>query len=572
MAAKKRTPRKPAPRRISATDTMRNLVSNLGTDKDKATHGRFVLPTTGFDRAQLEAAYRTDWIARKIIDIPPQDATREWRAWQAEDKQIEQIEAEEKRLGVQKKLLLTLQRARLYGGAVLLLGMKDGKHEQPLDIEKVKKGDLAFVHSLSRNDITPGDLNRDVLNPFHGEPVDWQVSSEKGQAKIHPSRVLRFIGREIPSLDSAAAEPWGDSVLMTVDDSVKGAGAGMMATSALVQEAKIDVVKIPNLTAGFATTEFENSLISRFQLANVAKSLVNTLILDKEEEWDRIEQNFSGLPDIIRLFLLVASGAADIPATRMLGQSPAGLSATGESDLRNYYDGVKHEQVNTYQPILERLDEVLIRSALGSRPEEIYYDWRPLWQLGETEKADIGLKKAQTFQIDMQMGTADIEVLCEARRNQLVEDGVYPGLEAAVEEMEAEESDVEGEEIDENDPEAQAQFAKTTGRPTPPGAPGAEVPQDTALNGAQITALAGIVKSIANKEYPPETGIQLIMVGFPTIKEEAARKMVDPLENFEPPPPPVPFGGTPGQPPKPGQPPVPPKKPGAPPPDPEDQE
>ena len=41
---------------------------------------------------------------------------------------------------------------------------------------------------------------------------------------------------------------------------------------------------------------------------------------------------------MVRTFLQVAAGAADIPVTRLLGQSPAGLSATGESDTRNYYD------------------------------------------------------------------------------------------------------------------------------------------------------------------------------------------------------------------------------------------
>lgn len=37
-------------------------------------------------------------------------------------------------------------------------------------------------------------------------------------------------------------------------------------------------------------------------------------------------------------FLQIVSGAADIPAIRLLSQSPAGMNATGESDLRNYYD------------------------------------------------------------------------------------------------------------------------------------------------------------------------------------------------------------------------------------------
>ena len=79
-------------------------------------------------------------------------------------------------------------------------------------------------------------------------------------------------------------------------------------------------------------------------------------------------------------FLQSVSGAADIPGTRLLGQSPAGMNATGESDLRNYYDRLQ---------AMFRMDEALIRSALGSRPADVYYDWAPLWGMSEKEKADV---------------------------------------------------------------------------------------------------------------------------------------------------------------------------------------
>jgi uncharacterized protein len=133
------------------------------------------------------------------------------------------------------------------------------------------------------------------------------------------------------------------------------------------------------------------------------------------------------------MYLLLCCAAADIPSTRMLSREPAGMNSTGESDLRNYYDRLSSEQNVKYRPALSRLDEVLIRHTFGTRDPSIRYDWNPLWQMTAPEKADCTLKKAQAFKIDVESGMINHEALSEARVSQLVEDGVYPGLDAAIE-------------------------------------------------------------------------------------------------------------------------------------------
>ena len=77
-------------------DGLQNLVTGLGTRADKATYTEFLHPLiTALD---ANAAYRSSWIARKIVDIVPEDMTREWREWQAEPETITKLEDEEKRL------------------------------------------------------------------------------------------------------------------------------------------------------------------------------------------------------------------------------------------------------------------------------------------------------------------------------------------------------------------------------------------------------------------------------------------------------------------------------------------
>jgi hypothetical protein len=80
--------------------------------------------------------------------------------------------------------------------------------------------------------------------------------------------------------------------------------------------------------------------------------------------------------------------------TRFMGRSPGGLNSAGESDLRNDDDRVSAGQTLEMGPALTRLDEALIRSATGTRDPAIHYDWSPLWQLSEAEKATVFKTKA----------------------------------------------------------------------------------------------------------------------------------------------------------------------------------
>ena len=164
------------------------------------------------------------------------------------------------------------------------------------------------------------------------------------------------------------------------------------------------------------------------------KSLYSLMLLDQNEQWKRQEVNLTYLPDIIRTYLAICAGAGDIPVTRMLGDPPKGMNATGDSDIRNYYDRVSVDQNMHIKPALARLDQVLVRSALGTYDDTIFYNWNPLWQMDQMQRADIATKKANAFKIDADSGLIPTEVLTEARINQLIEDGTYPGLEQALDE------------------------------------------------------------------------------------------------------------------------------------------
>ncbi|HEV7258948.1 MAG TPA: anti-CBASS Acb1 family protein [Bosea sp. (in: a-proteobacteria)] len=427
------------------SDTLVNLISGLGTVRDKSTGGMFTLPL--LDKNQVDNAYRGDWIARKIVDIPAFDETREWRDWQADKPQIEKIEAEEARLGVQAKVARARKLARLYGGAVLFIGTGDADPMSELRPDSVRAGGLKYLHVFSRHEMIAGELEQDPLSPFYGEPIKYSLAGKTVMVDVHPSRVVRFVGAELPDR-VMAYDGWGDTVLQAVYDAVMQAGSAAAAIAAMLQEAKVDVIKVPGFMENLATQEYAARVLQRYSLANTGKSITNTLMIDGEEEWDHKQISFAQLPEVLNTYLQIASGAADIPATRLLGQTPGGLQSTGQSDIRNYYDRISAGQNLELRPALSRLDEILIRSALGSRPAAIHYAWAPLWQMTEVEKADVAQKKATAIKAIADTGLIPDHAFARSVQNMFVEDGTFPGLDEALEEF--------GDEPEDRDAEAEA--------------------------------------------------------------------------------------------------------------------
>ncbi len=419
-------------------DSLTNLVSRMGTDRDKASASFYGMPL--LDDLQLLNAYRGAWLPRKIVDIPAFDSVRAWRDWQANGEQIEPIEAEEKRLNVRGKVLEARIKARLWGGAAIHIGTGDQDLSQPLNVEGIKKGGIKYLTVLTRRQLSAGEIEQDPASEWYGKSKSYGLTTTSGQVEIHPSRLVIFSGNPLPDLDLVAGGnfAWGDSVLLSVLDAIKNVDSTAGNIASLIFEAKVDIIRVPNFMASLRDEGYKQKILERFTLAATAKGINGTLILDKEEEYESKQATFATLPDVLDRFLQIVSGAADIPATRLLGQSPAGLNSTGESDLRNYYDRLSAMQTVEMTPAMYRLDEALIRSATGSRDPSIYYEWAPLWGMSEKEKAEVFKTKADAARAIVggngQLPIIPIDALSEALVNALVEDGSLPGLEASIKE------------------------------------------------------------------------------------------------------------------------------------------
>lgn len=376
-------------------DGFSNLVSGLGTPADKGAAGSYAyIP---MDPTELEALYTSDWLSAQIIDVPVADATRKWRSFSAPSLSAEDYDRVwrlEQDLGLKSAFKSAQQWADLYGGAVVLMLFRDDTPpSEPLKLESIAVDSLSHLVVLDRVDVMLGPINsRDVTSPTFRQPEYYQTT---GGTKVHPSRVLHFRGDHLPNRARLLNGGWDGSRLQRVRETINRVANTSAAIASLVQEAKNDVIRIPGLFEELASPEGARKMVDRFILAAQMKSINNMILLDQREEFVRYTTSFAGVPESLAIFLRIAAAAADIPATRLLGQSALGLNATGEGDERNYYDRLASDQEENFAPLLRRADEVLCRSAIGHFPDDWESEFLPLRQQSEAEAAAIQVQQSQ---------------------------------------------------------------------------------------------------------------------------------------------------------------------------------
>lgn len=390
----------------------------------------------GANIAQADAAYLDSAWYGKILTIPVDDAFREWRAWQADTDIVEMIEAEEKRLGYPGAAHEAAINARHQGGSVIVpLGLP-GSNSQPLRLDSIRKGAITRLVVLGREEITAGPLARNPLSDGYGRPEYWEI----GGVRLHPSRVVLINGRTPPGSAIRRGEIWGQPIWGHLARSIMAADGAAEVVADLLSEAKLDIVTIPGMVDMLMSADGEEAFMRRWSAVARLKASGNVMLIDggpsaegtKSEAWDQKQITWGGLPETVKTLLMVMAGAADIPMTRLTGEQQTGLSGSDAGSLRHYYDMVGAEQRLRIQPALSPLDEMLIRSALGYRPDDLWYRWNSLYQMDEKTSAEVDKLQAETsaiYAINALVPTAALEASTQAR---MVETGRWPGLEAAL--------------------------------------------------------------------------------------------------------------------------------------------
>lgn len=421
-------------------DSLTNIMSGKGTSADRSVWNRYTF--VPLDPLNVEAAYRGSWLMRKVVDVPALDMVRAWRDWQTDKDSIEKIEAEERRLELKVKCKRALILSRLYGGGAIFMGTRDTDVSQPVKPETVGLGGLTYLHVFSRWQMTLGPRRLDPADEWFGKPEYYMINVDPAQqgVRIHPSRMIEFIGQPNPEgsylqSNMQGSWLWGDPLMQSIQTAIQNAEIAQDGFASLIDKASTDILKMPQLTARSATPEYEAQLIKRFSAASMSRSNWRMLAIDGDEDWQQLQVSWAGIPNVMDAFLLTVAGAADIPMTRLLGQSPRGLQATGDGEERDYQSMIKARQDEQLVPALDRIDQLMLRSALGTMPSDVYYELGPLQEATEKDAALMEFQLSQTIAEYAATGLIPDAALTAIAQNRIIESGRWPGAEAAFEEF-----------------------------------------------------------------------------------------------------------------------------------------
>lgn len=386
---------------IVTTDSFANLIAKLGIQQPSgnlmSNSGYQLGPFLSRDRLQLEAMYRSNWLVGQVVDTVAEDMTREGISLYSEMKpdDITKLQVSISEFGIWQDLCSTIKWARLYGGAIAVILIDGADYSKEMDLEKIRKDQFKGLVVLDRWMLQPaiGDLITDLCKDI-GKPKYYEVISGVStfpSAKIHHSRVIRFDGIELPYYQRFFENLWGLSVVERMVDRLLAFDSASQGAAQLLYKAYLRVVGVDGLREALANGgKEETGVIKQFGYMRLLQSNEGITLLDAKDTFNTHQYTFSGISDMLQQFGQQISGATGIPLVRLFGQSPAGLSATGESDLRNYYDHINKEQENKIRPELDKLMAVIAKSKLGyDLPEDFTFEFNPLWQLSETEKSTV---------------------------------------------------------------------------------------------------------------------------------------------------------------------------------------
>lgn len=422
------------------TDSLRGAI-NAASSLNPFSRGQATALPGVFSHQLAVAAYMSSGLLRKVIAIPAEDRVREWRDWQADSDAIGKLEAEERRLGIVAKVKAAEVLRGIGGGAIIIITA--GNHDQPLTAESIREGGIIALNVVSRWQITGRDWVADLASPDYGMPQMFQVSGNSRQQNIHPSRVICLRGDPLPAGHTVSTEDafWGDSRLLRVFAEVQRSDHAQDWFAALVKKAKLMRVGIPNLTDLVSTDGGQQRLNSRVSLIAEGENTINATVFDAGDGSDKsgekitdYQVTWTGIPAMMDAFDQRVAAVSDIPFTRLMGRSPAGMNATGQHDMDNWNRAVVSGQKLETRPCLEQLDPFLIRSA-GVDPTDVTWRFAPLSTPSEKEEADTFKTTMDAVEKLRNDGAIPEVAMNKAVQNLMSEREWLPGIDQALAEI-----------------------------------------------------------------------------------------------------------------------------------------
>lgn len=356
-------------------------------------------------RQVLSEIYVEHGIVATLVDLPVDDGFRggvEAICDELSQDQVEDLNYRLERDNIIRDFKQALKWARLFGGGALLI-INDEDPATEFDVNKVKQGDEIKFKPVDMWELYYGQskMKEGVLDPGyllkHPDFYDYYGH------KVHASRVLRFEGKEAPSLVRPKLRGWGVSVLETVVRSYNQYLKSVNLSFEVLDEFKVDYFKIDGFNTTLLTPGGTDKALKRAQLVNMQKNYQHAVTMDVKDDFGTKQLNFSGIAEIMREIRMQIAADLRMPLTKLFGISAAGFNS-GEDDIENYNAMIETEIRSKSLPELLKVVEICCAMWYGYVPEVLKIDFAPLRVLSADQEETIKTSKLQRVMTAMQAG------------------------------------------------------------------------------------------------------------------------------------------------------------------------
>lgn len=356
-----------------------------------------------------ELAQRPEY--RRIAETLATEMTRKWVEVQStgdKDKtdRIQRIEKAMKKLKVRKAFRRVVELDSFFGRGHIFLdfGNADDSEELTTPIgngddfseKKVKKGSLKALRAIEPVWTYPTNYNStDPLKGNWYKPGSWFVQGRE----IHASRLLTFVGREVPDLLKPAYSFGGLSMSQMAKPYVDNWLRTRQSVADLISSFSVSGVNMDMSSALGVADATDDHLFRRIDLFNNLRDNRGVMLLDKEEKFFNVSTPLSTLDALQAQTQEHMAAVSGIPIVKLLGISPAGLNASSEGEIRAFYDWIHAFQEHLFRDPLEHVLAFIQISEFGEVDPDITFKFVDLWQLDEIQQAQVRRTDAETGNI-----------------------------------------------------------------------------------------------------------------------------------------------------------------------------
>jgi uncharacterized protein len=358
-------------------------------------------------RQVLSEAYCELGLVQTIVDVPVDDAFRGGvtiRSRQLSPEQLQQLDETVDREDDLARIKGGRKWARLFGGGGVVI-LTDQDWETPL--EEIPKGD-----PLEFRDVDLWELFQDMPNASTGMSPDsfsddFEFYSYYGK-NLHRSRVMKMDGIRAPSFLRPKLRGWGLSVVEALVRSINQYLEGTSLIYELVDEAKIDVFGIKNLTSALTTSAGMQKAAMRIQMANQQKDFQHAIVMDAEDRYEQKTLAFAGLADVMKEIRMQVASDLRMPLTKVFGISAAGFNS-GEDDIEVYNGMVEATVRQPSKKDVLRLLELRCQQLFGFTPTDLSIEFEPLRVMSSEQVSQVKERKHNMLLASLSAGGISLQ-------------------------------------------------------------------------------------------------------------------------------------------------------------------